>query len=74
MPLFERITYSAHAFTRMRQRRIAPQDVALALRIGEGYEEEDGTWMYELGRVRVVILDRGDEAHVINVIKLKGHP
>lgn len=72
MPLFERITYSAHALIRMRQRRISPEDVALALRVGEGYEDDDGNWIYELGRLRVIIQDRDSDAHVITAIKLKG--
>ena len=72
MPLFERITYSAHASSRMRQRRISSEEVALVLRIGEGYEDDNGNWVYELGRLRVVIQAREDEAHVITAIKLRG--
>lgn len=72
MPLFERITYSAHALIRMQQRRISPEDVALALRVGEGYEDDDGNWIYELGRLRAIIQDRDSDAHVITAIKLKG--
>ena len=33
--------------------------------------QEDGTWVYELGRVRVVIVDRDDAAHVVTVIRLR---
>lgn len=74
MPLFEHITYSAHASLRMRQRRISSEDVALVLRIGHGHEDENGNWVYELGRLRVVIQDREEEADVITAIKLKGRP
>jgi hypothetical protein len=74
MSLFDRIAYSSNARMRMRQRRLAPEDVALVLRIGDGYEDDDGTWVYEFGRIRVVILDRGHEAYVITVMKLKGRP
>jgi hypothetical protein len=73
VPIFDRITYSSHASLRMRQRRVSADDVALVLRIGEGYEDEYGSWVYQLGRFRVVVLDQGSEAHVITVIKLKGH-
>lgn len=72
MPLFDRITFSFHALLRMRQRRISADDVTLVLRIGDGEEDGNGNWVYELGRFRVVIQDRGDEAHVITAIKLKG--
>lgn len=72
MPQFERISYSAHASLRMRQRRISREDVALVLRIGQGYEDENGSWVYELGRFRVVIQDREEEAHVITAIRLRG--
>jgi hypothetical protein len=74
MPLFERITYSAHATLRMRQRRISNEDVALVLRIGQGFEDENGNWVYELGRLRVIIDDRAEEAHVVTAIKLRGRP
>lgn len=71
MPAFETITYSTHAEWRMRKRGFSRQDVELVLRIGDGYMQDDGTWAYELGRVRVVIVDRDDAAHVITVIRLR---
>lgn len=71
MPEYEVITYSQHATQRMRQRRISRPEVALVLRIGEGYPEDDGTWIYELGHIRVVIIERDNAAHVVTVIRLR---
>lgn len=71
MPEFRDITYSRHALRRMQQRRISRGEVALVLRIGEGYADEDDSWIYELGKIRVVITERNDVAHVITVIRLR---
>ncbi|HWV35199.1 MAG TPA: DUF4258 domain-containing protein [Thermomicrobiales bacterium] len=72
MPIFDAIIYSWHARQRMKQRRIAAKDVELALRIGEGHPGDDGTWIYELGDIRVVIVDADDAtAHIVTVIRLR---
>jgi len=47
MPVYSAITCSSHAERRMHKRRLSRHDVELVLRIGEGYEEDDGTWVYE---------------------------
>ena len=74
MPTFDRITYSGHAFARMRRRRISTDDVRLTPRVGEGYyDEEDDTWTYVLGHVAVVISERDDSAHVITVMRVREH-
>jgi hypothetical protein len=56
MPQYSAITYSGHAEQRMRRRRLSRQDVELVLRIGEWVEEDDGSWLYDLGNIRVVIV------------------
>jgi hypothetical protein len=71
MPVYSEITYSAHAERRMRKRRVSRADVTLVLRIGDGFPEEDGTWTYELGHIRVVIVERDTIAHVVTVIRLR---
>jgi len=71
MPVFETITCSAHAEWRMRKRGFSRHDVELVLRIEDGYMQDNGTWAYELGRVRVVIVDNDDAAHVVTVIRLR---
>ena len=73
MPIFDAIIYSWHARQRMKQRRIAAKDVELALRIGEGHPGDDGTWIYELGDIRVVIVDADDDstAHIVTVIRMR---
>ena len=57
----------------MRKRSISRQDVELVLRIGEGHVEDDGKWLYELGHIQVVIVERGAAAHVVTVIRLRKH-
>ena len=57
----------------MRRRRFPRQDVELVLRVGEGVEEDDGTWVYELGNIRVVIVERGTTAHVVTIVRLRSH-
>ncbi len=49
MPIFDEITYIAHAVRRMRKRGLFRQDVELGLRFGEGYPDAGGKWKYELG-------------------------
>jgi len=71
MPVFETITYSTHAEWRMCKRGFSRHDVELVLRIGDGYMQDDGGWVYELGRVRVMIVDHDDAAHVVTVIRLR---
>jgi peroxiredoxin len=73
MPVYNAITYSRHAEQRMRIRGLSRQDVELALRIGDGFPEDDGTYVYELDRIRVVIVERGAVAHVVTVIKMRKH-
>ncbi|MGI8483342.1 MAG: DUF4258 domain-containing protein [Thermomicrobiales bacterium] len=73
MPVFDAITYSTHAERRMRKRGLSRQDVELVLRIGEGFHDDDGTWVYELGSIRVVIDDRDATAHVVTVIRMRKH-
>lgn len=73
MPAYETITYSRHAERRMRTRGLSRWDVELALRIGDGQLEDDGTWTYDLDRIRVVIVERGNTAHVVTVIRLRKH-
>jgi hypothetical protein len=41
--------------------------------LGEGYEDDDGTWVYELEHIRVVIEERGAAAHVVTVVRLRRH-
>lgn len=69
MPEYSEITYSRHARTRIAKRHIPESDVSLVLRIGDGYPEDDGTWIYSLGHIRVVIVERDDTAHVVTVIR-----
>lgn len=73
MPVYDGITYSFHARRRMQKRGISPQDVELVLRFGDGQQEEDGTWIYELERIQVVIAERETTAHVVTVIRLRKH-
>lgn len=73
MPIFRAMTFSAHALLRMRERRISREDVAFVLDHGEGTFEEDGTWFFDLGTIRVVVVDWGDIAHVVTVLKLRKH-
>jgi urease accessory protein UreE len=73
MPVYDEITYSDHARQRMRKRRIGRDDVELVLRIGDGRAEEDGTWIYELDTLRVIVVERGTAAHVVTVIHLRSH-
>ena len=73
MPVFDVITFSKHAERRMMKRRISRHEAELTLRIGTGFPEDDGTWIYELGQVRVVIVERGPAAHVVTVIQLRRH-
>lgn len=73
MPAYDEITYSDHAVRRMRKRRISRQDVELVLRIGDGVLDDDGTWMYTLDRLTVVIVERGETAHVVTVMRMRKH-
>ncbi len=73
MPVYEAITYSAHAVQRLRKRRIPREDVELVLRISEGTPEDDGTIDYELDHIRVVIVERGAAGHVVTVMRMRDH-
>jgi hypothetical protein len=57
----------------MQKRRLSPHDVELVLRIGEGYEEDDGTWVYAFTNIRVVIVERRSAAHVVTEMRLRSH-
>lgn len=72
-PVYDEITYSEHAVRRMRKRRITRVDVELVLRLGEGFQEDDGTWLYELDQLIVVIVDRDVAAHVVTVMRKRRH-
>ena len=74
MPIYTAITYSWHAQRQMQRRRVHDTDVALVLRVGEGYpNDEEEAWIYEFGTLRVVVVERGDIAHVVTVIRLRKH-
>ncbi len=72
MPIFERIDYSSHATKRMRRRHITEEDVEIVLRFGAGRPGEEETWIYELGHIRVVVVEYESSARVVTVVRLKG--
>jgi hypothetical protein len=73
MPVFETVEYSDHATRQMRTRRIAKQQVELVLRIGEGGPGEDeGTWGYQLGFIRVIVVEYEHLARIVTAIRLPG--
>jgi urease accessory protein UreE len=71
MTLYEHIDISVHAARRMRQRRISREDVEVVLRFGEGRPGEEDTWIYELGHIRVVVVEYESSARVDTVVRLK---
>ena len=73
MPIFEPIDYTRHALQRMQERGIGRDDVELTLRIGEGRPGKQGTWIYELGKWRVITVELGETARVITVVRLRGN-
>lgn len=72
MPIFEKIVYTSHAERRMRERHISKEDVEFVLRNGEGRPGEQGDWVFEAGRYRIVIVEKGATARVLTVIRRKG--
>lgn len=76
MSRFVWVTFTNHALDRMKQRSISRDDVIAVLETGEGVLDEDGTWTYEMptmhGRsIRVIVVDEGDSARVITVMRLR---
>ncbi|MGC4192113.1 MAG: DUF4258 domain-containing protein [Thermomicrobiales bacterium] len=72
MPVFDTIISTEHARERMADRRIRREDVEFTLRNGEGRPGKLGSWIYEAGRYRVVVIDDGGTARVLTVIRLRG--
>lgn len=72
MPQYDAIDYTDHALRRMARRGMQPEDVELVLRQGEGRPGPQGSWLFELGRWRVAVIESGNTARVLTVIRLKG--
>jgi hypothetical protein len=72
MPLFDAIEYTWHARRQMQARRISEADVDLVLRVGEGRPGRHGKWIFELGHVRVVVVEYEGSARIITVVRLRG--
>lgn len=72
MPQYDTIEYTEHARRRMERRGVRPEDVELVLRHGEGRPGPHGSWLFELGRWRVAVIESGNTARVLTVIRLKG--
>ena len=72
MPVYESIEYTPHALTRMKDRRITKADVELTLRLGEGRPARRDKWFFELGHIRVVVVEFEQSARVVTVIRLRG--
>jgi hypothetical protein len=56
----------------MDERGIRRDDVELTLRIGEGRPGKRGTWVDELGALRIITVESNDSARVITVLRLRG--
>lgn len=72
MPIYESIEYTPHAVDQMRSRRFTEADVDLVLRRGEGRPGRRGKWIFELGNIRVVVVEYKSSARIITVIRLRG--
>ena len=55
----------------MKSRRFTEVDVDLVLRLGEGRPGNRGKWVFELGHIRVVVVEYESSARIITVIRLK---
>lgn len=76
MSRFASISYTQHAIERIKQRRISENEVEVALGIGEGRPDDDGTWVYELRTIhrrglRVIVFEDGGVARVKTVMRMR---
>lgn len=74
MPIYDHIDYTLHAVDQMKSRRFTEADVELVLRLGEGRPGRRGKWIFELGNIRVVVVEYESSARIITVIRLRGRP